>query len=150
MPEASRFNFGIVVAEWNREVTQLLENGAVSFLKDAGAPQANITVIRVPGSFELTGGAVLLTSQKTFDAVICLGCVIQGETRHFEFICNAVAQGLTDVGIRFQIPVIFGVLTTDSLEQALERSGGKHGNKGEEAAATAIIMADLFDKNSAS
>lgn len=150
MPDASRFNFGIAVAEWNREITQSLENAAVDFLKKAGVAQSNISVITVPGSFELTAGAVLLAGQKTFDAIICLGCVIQGETRHFEFICQAVARGLTEVGIRYHIPVIFGVLTTDNQEQALDRAGGKFGNKGEEAAATAIKMAELFDKNSAS
>ena len=150
MPDASRYNFGIAVAEWNREITRSLENAAVSFLKKSGATQENISVITVPGSFELTAGAVLLAEQKNFDAIICLGCVIQGETRHFEFICQAVAQGLTEVGIRYHIPVIFGVLTTDNQEQAVDRAGGKFGNKGEEAAATAIKMAELFNKNSAS
>jgi 6,7-dimethyl-8-ribityllumazine synthase len=150
MPDASRFNFGIAVSEWNREITQSLENAAVDFLKKSGVAEANIKIIKVPGSFELTAGAVLLAEQKVFDAIICLGCVIQGETRHFEFICQAVAQGITGVSIRYHVPVIFGVLTTDTQVQASERAGGKFGNKGEEAAATAIKMAELFDKNSAS
>lgn len=148
VPSARPYTFGLVVSSWNREVTSRLENAALDFLKKAGAEAANIQVIHVPGSYELSMGAALLASQKLCDAILCLGCVIQGETRHFDFICNAVATGLTEVGIKYHVPVIFGVLTTDNLEQALERAGGKFGNKGEEAAATAVLMAELFDKNS--
>lgn len=135
--------FGIVVSQWNVEVTGKLLEGAVKRLIGQGADESAIDVIHVPGSFELISGANWMFTQKNFDAVICLGCVIQGETRHFDFICQAVATGLSDVGIKYSKPVIFGVLTTDNLEQALERSGGKHGNKGEEAAVTAIQMATL-------
>lgn len=108
-----------------------------------GALPENILQFTVPGSFELTSGADLLLQNKNLDAVICLGCVIQGETKHFDFICDAVANGITNVSIKYNKPVIFGVLTTDNLQQAKDRSGGVHGNKGEEAAVTAILMADL-------
>jgi 6,7-dimethyl-8-ribityllumazine synthase len=105
-----------------------------------GAKAENIIRKNVPGSFELTLGAQWTAERSDIDAVICLGCVIQGETRHFDFICNAVAHGLTDVGLKFNKPVIFGVLTPNTLEQALDRAGGRHGNKGDEAAITAIKM----------
>lgn len=148
VPNAGPYTFGVVVANWNGEITSKLRDGAMQFLRNAGATDKNITVISVPGSYELTMGAALLAKQQSFHAIICLGCVIQGETRHFDFICDAVANGINEVGLQYHLPVIFGVLTTDNQEQALDRAGGKHGNKGEEAAATAIIMADLFEKNS--
>ncbi len=132
--------FAIVVAEWNAQVTEALYKGAYQTLLKEGAQAENIIRKSVPGSFELTLGAQWTASRSDIDAVICLGCVIQGETRHFDFICNAVAHGLTDVGLKFDKPVIFGVLTPDTLEQALDRAGGKHGNKGDEAAITAIKM----------
>jgi 6,7-dimethyl-8-ribityllumazine synthase len=132
--------FAIVVAEWNAEVTEALYNGAYQTLLKEGAKTENIVRKNVPGSFELTLGAQWTASRNDIDAVICLGCVIQGETRHFDFICNAVAHGLTDVALKFNKPVIFGVLTPNSQEQALDRAGGKHGNKGDEAAITAIKM----------
>ncbi len=132
--------FGIVVSEWNIEVTELLFEGAYQTLIKQGVSKSNILRADVPGSFELSFGSQMLAQQKDIDAIICLGCVIQGETRHFEFICNAVAHGLTDVGLKYNKPVIFGVLTTDNQKQALERAGGGHGNKGEEAAITAIKM----------
>ncbi len=100
----------------------------------------------VPGSFELTLGAQLMAEKKKFDAIICLGCVIQGETKHFDFICNAVANGITQLNIKYNLPVIFGVLTPNSWQQAKDRSGGKHGNKGVEAAITAIKMVALKNK----
>lgn len=134
---------GIVVSEWNEPITGALSKEALKFLKNAGVKAENITLIHVPGSFELTLGAQWLAAQKKIDAVITLGCVIQGETRHFDFICSAVAAGITEVGIKFNKPVIFGVLTTNTLQQAKDRSGGKHGNKGIEAAATALKMALL-------
>jgi 6,7-dimethyl-8-ribityllumazine synthase len=143
IPSAKAFRFGIVVSQWNAEVTGALYEGAYSALIDNGALAENILEIQVPGSFELTSGADLLLASKDLDAVICLGCVIQGETRHFDFICHAVANGVTQVAVKYNKPVIFGVLTTDNLEQAKDRSGGKHGNKGEEAAVTAIMMAQI-------
>lgn len=143
VPDAGAFRFGIVVAEWNSEITEALYNGAFSALTDCGAQKENIIRLNVPGSFELTAGAKFLVEHEKLHAVICLGCVIQGETRHFEFICNAVSQGLTLLGVRFSIPFIFGVLTTDNQQQAVDRAGGKHGNKGVEAAITAIKMAAL-------
>ncbi|MCB0494803.1 MAG: 6,7-dimethyl-8-ribityllumazine synthase [Cyclobacteriaceae bacterium] len=132
--------FGIVVSEWNDEVTGALLEGAIETLKEQGAQKKNIKVHYVPGSFELPLGAQFLAQNKKFDAVICLGCVIQGETRHFDFICDAVAQGICNVGLKYNKPVVFGVLTTDNLQQALDRAGGKHGNKGEAAAITAVKM----------
>lgn len=143
IPSAKAFSFGIVVSQWNAEVTGALYNGAYSALIKHGALPENIIEVQVPGSFELTSGADMLLGAKKLDAVICLGCVIQGETRHFDFICNAVANGVTNVSVKHNKPVIFGVLTTDNLQQAIDRAGGKHGNKGEEAAVTAIMMAQI-------
>ena len=143
IPSAETFRFAILVSEWNKEITSSLCNGAVETLITCNAKKENIQVIKVPGSFELSGGAAIVAATKEFDAIICLGCVVQGETRHFEFISQAVAHGLTDVSVKYELPVIFGVLTTDTLQQALERTGGKHGNKGVEAALTAIKMIDL-------
>lgn len=143
IPQGEDFKFGIVTAQWNAEVTGSLYNAAVLFLEKQGVKPENIIEVTVPGSFELTSGADILLSKRNLDAVICLGCVIKGETPHFDFICNAVANGISQVSIKHNKPVIFGVLTTNTLEQAQERSGGKHGNKGEEAAATALLMAEL-------
>ncbi|MEJ7694710.1 6,7-dimethyl-8-ribityllumazine synthase [Daejeonella sp.] len=143
IPSAKAFRFGIVVSQWNAEVTGALYNGAYTALIKHGALPENIIEVQVPGSFELTSGADLLLAAKKLDAVICLGCVIQGETRHFDFICNAVANGVTNVSVKHNKPVIFGVLTTNNLQQAKDRAGGKHGNKGEEAAVTAIMMAQI-------
>ncbi|MEP5613288.1 MAG: 6,7-dimethyl-8-ribityllumazine synthase, partial [Cyclobacteriaceae bacterium] len=114
--------------------------GAHKTLVDAGVTRDNIERMDVPGSFELSLGAQWMAERKELDAVICLGCVIQGDTKHFDFICDAVANGITNVGLKFNKPVIFGVLTTDNMKQALDRAGGKHGNKGDEAAATALGM----------
>ncbi|MBP1629461.1 MAG: 6,7-dimethyl-8-ribityllumazine synthase [Bacteroidetes bacterium] len=135
--------FGIVISEWNTEVTSALLDGAVKTLLDNGVEEKDIYIQYVPGSFELPFGAAKLLDKKRFDAVICLGCVIQGETRHFDFICQAVANGIMEVSLEKEIPVIFGVLTTNSQEQALDRCGGKHGNKGVEAAITALKMTSL-------
>lgn len=134
------YTFGIVVAEWNSEVTEALYNGAVETLRKYGVPDSQIIRKNVPGSFELSLGAQWLAEQNGIHAVICLGCVIQGETRHFDFICSAVAHGVTNVSLKYNKPVIFGVLTPDNQQQALDRAGGKHGNKGDEAAATAVKM----------
>jgi 6,7-dimethyl-8-ribityllumazine synthase len=143
IPSAAPFSFGILVSEWNTEITNALYQGAYKSLLAHGALAENIQTYAVPGSFELTSGADIALKNSQLDAIICLGCVIQGETRHFDFICNAVANGLSNVAIKYSKPVIFGVLTTDNQQQAIDRSGGKHGNKGDEAAITAIKMADL-------
>lgn len=143
VPSGEKQIFGIVVSEWNREITDSLLEGAVETLLKHGVDEKDIYVRYVPGSFELPFGASTLLEKKRFDAVICLGCVIQGETRHFDFICQAVAQGIMDVSLKEEIPVIFGVLTTNNLQQAKDRSGGACGNKGVEAAITALKMAAL-------
>ncbi|MBU0696582.1 MAG: 6,7-dimethyl-8-ribityllumazine synthase [Bacteroidetes bacterium] len=143
VPSAKPFRFGIVVASWNAEVTGALYKGAYDSLIKNGATAENIVSVEVAGSYELISGADLMLTHQKLDAVICLGCVIQGETRHFDFICDAVANGISNVGLKHTKPVIFGVLTTDNQQQALDRAGGKHGNKGDEAAITAIKMAQL-------
>lgn len=140
---AEEFIFGIVVSQWNAAITGALLKGAHELLLEKGALEENIKIIAVPGSFELSTGADMILRNASVDSVICLGCVIQGETRHFDFICEAVANGITNVSLKHNKPVIFGVLTTDNQQQAEERAGGKHGNKGEEAAITAIQMAWL-------
>ncbi len=141
--DARKMKFGIVVSEWNPEVTEALYEGALKTLEECGAAAKNIIRRNVPGSYELTLGAQYFAEFTKVDAVICLGCVIQGETRHFDFICNAVANGLTDLSIKYNTPFIFGVLTPNTLQQAKDRSGGKHGNKGVEAAVTAVKMVAL-------
>ena len=135
--------FGIVVAEFNSDITSSLLSGTLTTLKKHGASDKNIVVKHVPGSFELTLGAQFLAEYDDLDAVICLGCVIQGETPHFTYICQGVTYGITKLNLEYNIPFIFGVLTTLTHEQALERAGGKLGNKGDEAAVTAIRMAAL-------
>ena len=139
LPSSKKMRIGIVVSEWNPEITEALYKGAVATLIKYGAKKKNILRSNVPGSFELTLGAQRLCKKK-LDAVICLGCVIQGETKHFDFICDAVANGITTLNIKYNKPVIFGVLTPDNMQQAIDRAGGKHGNKGDEAAVTAIKM----------
>jgi 6,7-dimethyl-8-ribityllumazine synthase len=143
IPDAAGMRIGVVVAEWNIEITGALLNGAIASLLKNGVVENDIVVKYVPGSFELTFGAQLLCEDKSLDSVICLGCVIQGETRHFDFICNAVSQGITNVSLKYNKPVIFGLLTPNTLRQAQDRAGGKHGNKGDEAAITAIKMVAL-------
>lgn len=143
IPSAKKMIFGIVVADWNTEVTHALLDGAYKTLVEHGAKEDNILVKHVPGTFELTLGGQFMAEYADLDAVICLGCVIQGETRHFDFICQGVTHGITELNMNYNIPFIFGVLTTENMEQALARSGGKHGNKGVEAAVTAIKMAAL-------
>jgi 6,7-dimethyl-8-ribityllumazine synthase len=143
IPSAKKMKFGIVVSDWNKEVTGALLEGAYQTLLSNGAKEDNILVKHVPGAFELTLGAQFMAEYADLDGVICLGCVIQGETRHFDFICQGVTQGITELNMDYNIPFIFGLLTTENLEQALERAGGKHGNKGVEAAITAIKMAHL-------
>lgn len=135
---------GVVVSQWNNTITDSLKEGAIATLTRYGIPKANIRVCSVPGSFELPSAAVMmLEADEKMDAVICLGCIIQGETRHFEFIAQAVADGITRVSIDYATPVIFGVLTCNDMQQAIDRSGGKHGNKGVEAAVSCLQMIDF-------
>jgi 6,7-dimethyl-8-ribityllumazine synthase len=143
VPDAGKMRFGIVVSDWNKEVTWALLEGAINTLKQHGAANKNIVVKHVPGSFELTLGAQFMAEYDDMDAIICLGCVIQGETPHFTYICQGVAQGITQLNMEYNIPFIFGVLTTLNQQQAVDRAGGIHGNKGDEAAVTAIKMAAL-------
>ena len=143
VPDGSSMRIGIVVSEWNEEITGALLEGARATLMKHGVTEENIPVMVVPGSFELPYGARMMAEKPHPDAVICLGCVIQGETRHFDYICQGVTQGITDLNLSSRIPFIFGVLTTGSLQQAKDRAGGKHGNKGDEAAVTALRMAAL-------
>jgi 6,7-dimethyl-8-ribityllumazine synthase len=138
--DMSKKKFAVIVSEWNEDVTESLYQGAYETLVANGVAKENIIRKSVPGSFELTLAAQWMAEQKSIDAVICLGCVIQGETRHFDFICDAVAHGVTNVALKYNKPVIFGVLTPNNQKQALDRAGGKHGNKGDEAAITAIKM----------
>lgn len=145
IPNAEKFRFGIVVSEWNAEITDALHQGAIETLIDCGAAQDNITSLKVPGSFELIYGSKML-QQNNLDAIIAIGSVIQGETKHFDFVCQAVSQGIKDLNVLHDTPVIFCVLTDNNLQQAKDRSGGKHGNKGVEAAIAAIQMADLKNK----
>ncbi len=143
IPNAKDFRFGIVVSEWNSEITNGLYKGAVEALVDCGAVSENIIKWDVPGSFELTFGCKKMIQQGGFDAVIAIGSVIQGETKHFDFVCSATAQGIKDLNIQTEVPVIFCVLTDNTMQQAIDRSGGKHGNKGTEAAIAAIKMASI-------
>ena len=143
LPSAEEMVFGIVVADWNAAITHALFEGCFQTLTQYGAKEENIHVAQVPGSFELPVGARILSGQHNLDAVICLGCVIKGDTNHDEYINHAVATGLVNLGITTGKPYIFGLLTTNNEQQAIDRSGGKHGNKGVEAAVTAIRMAAL-------
>ncbi|MCY1511980.1 6,7-dimethyl-8-ribityllumazine synthase [compost metagenome] len=144
IPSGAAFKIAIVVAEWNAKITGALYEGALQTLLKHGVTKDNIITAAVPGSFELSAAAEILLNRKAdLNAVICIGCVIQGDTKHFDFICEAVANGITNVSIKHSKPVIFGVLTTNNEEQAMDRAGGKHGNKGDEAAITALKMADF-------
>ena len=140
VPDGKGYKIGVVAAEWNPGVTDALLKGAVDTLLEHGVTEDKLMVRRVPGTFELSSAADMMLHYHNLDAVICIGCVIQGETRHFEFICQAVSQGITNVALKHGRPVIFSVLTTDNMQQALDRAGGKHGNKGVEGAVTALKM----------
>jgi len=140
---AGSLRIGIVVAQWNNEYTESLYYGAEETLLACGVKQQNIFRTDVPGSFELPLGAMKCFEQNNCDAVICLGCVIRGQTPHFDYICQSVAKGIMDLNLKLGVPVVFGVLTCDTKEQAEERCGGSHGNKGVEAAVTALKMAGL-------
>ena len=142
IPNANKFRFGIVVSEWNPSITEGLYNGAYQSLIENGALPSNIVRWNVPGSFELVYGCKKMQKQMV-NVVIAIGSVIQGETKHFDFVCEAVSQGIKDLNVLDPTPVIFCVLTDDNLQQAIDRSGGKHGNKGTEAAVAAIKMAEL-------
>src|SRR5690554_4729610 len=144
IPNAKDFRFGIVVSEWNHNITEGMFDGAIQALKDCGATDNNIIRWNVPGSYELIFGAKLMAEKHdALDAIIVIGSVIQGETKHFDYVCEAVAQGIKDLNIQGRIPVIFCVLTDNNMQQAIDRSGGKQGNKGTEAAIAAIKMAHL-------
>jgi 6,7-dimethyl-8-ribityllumazine synthase len=140
LPDISKRRFAIITAEWNAEITYALTEGAIKTLLEHGASSENVVRVTVPGSYELTFAAQKMAQKYTIDAVICIGCVIQGETKHNDYINHAVAQGLTNVSLKYDKPVIFGVLTPNTEQQALDRAGGIHGNKGDEAAITAIKM----------
>ena len=142
IPNAKDFRFGIVVSEWNDTVTNGLYKGALDALIDCGAVPENIIKWDVPGSFELIYGSKKMIAQNV-DAIIAIGCVIQGETKHFDFVCDGVTQGIKELNLTTDTPVIFCVLTDNNMQQSIDRSGGKHGNKGTEAAIAAIKMADL-------
>jgi 6,7-dimethyl-8-ribityllumazine synthase len=141
IPDASNMCFGIVVSEWNKEITGALLEGTVSTLEKHGAMPENIHVKTVPGSFELIYGAHQMTLNGGYDAIIILGSVIRGETPHFDYICQGVTSGIAQLNAKSEIPIIYGLLTTNDLQQAKDRSGGKHGNKGDECAVVAIKMA---------
>jgi 6,7-dimethyl-8-ribityllumazine synthase len=143
IPNAKDFRFGIVVSDWNNEITNGLFNGAKAALLDCGALPENIVRWNVPGSFELIFGSKKMIETQQVDCVIAIGCVIKGETMHFEFVCEGVTQGIKDLNINYDVPTIFCLLTDNSMQQSLDRSGGKHGNKGTEAAIAAIKMVDL-------
>ncbi|NVN18793.1 6,7-dimethyl-8-ribityllumazine synthase [Muricauda sp. HICW] len=143
IPNAKDLRFGIVVSEWNDEITEALYLGAMEALVDCGALPENVLRWSVPGSFELTFGCKKMIQTEKVDAVIAIGSVIRGETSHFDFVCSATAQGVKDLNVAYDVPVIFCVLTDDNIEQSRARSGGKHGNKGTEAAIAAIQMAVL-------
>lgn len=143
VPSAEKMKFGIVYSEWNDAITGALLRGAKETLIKYGARESNIVTIGVPGSFELTAGARLMAKKTDVDAVICLGCVIQGDTPHFDYVCQGVTHGISQLNVKYGIPFIFGVLTTLNQQQAEDRAGGVHGNKGDEAAITAIKMVDL-------
>ncbi|MDA9073616.1 6,7-dimethyl-8-ribityllumazine synthase [Flavobacteriaceae bacterium] len=143
IPSAKDFRFGIVVSEWNPDITENLQKGAIETLLDCGARQENIISWVVPGSFELVYGCKKMLETLQLDAIIAIGNVIQGETKHFDFVCNGVTQGIVDLNVKYSTPVIFCVLTDNSKQQSIDRSGGKFGNKGIESAVTAIKMASL-------
>jgi len=143
VPDASGMRFGIVVSDWNSEITHSLLDAAVETLHKHGTSKDEIIIKHVPGSFELPLAAQWFAEYDDVDGVICLGCVVQGETPHFTYVCQGVTQGIAHLNLEYNIPFIFGILTTDTQEQAMERAGGKKGNKGIEAALAAIKMAAL-------
>lgn len=147
VPNGADMRIGIVVSEWNEAVTSKLLEGTLKTLRKHGVKEENIITDFVPGSFELTFGAKHLVENKEIDAVIALGCVVRGDTPHFDYVCSGVTQGITDMNIRYDVPFIFGLLTTDTMQQAEDRAGGRHGNKGDECAITALKMVDFYRRN---
>ena len=147
VPNSKGKRIGIIVSDWNRNVTSNLLRGALDTLLKFGVLSDDIIIEHVPGSFELTFGAKILIEKTDVDSVIILGCVIQGETPHFTFVCNSVTTGTTELNLKYNVPVIFGLLTTNTLDQAVARSGGRHGNKGDEAAITALKMIKLQNRH---
>lgn len=143
VPDASEMRFAIVVSEWNTEITGKLKDGAYDTLIKHGAKPENIQVAYVPGSFELVYGAKRIVESTRPDAVIGLGCVIKGDTPHFEYVCSGVTQGFAQLNAEGDIPYIFGLLTNNTMEQSVDRAGGRLGNKGDEAAITAIKMVNF-------
>ncbi|MEZ7497184.1 6,7-dimethyl-8-ribityllumazine synthase [Flavobacterium sp. Arc3] len=141
VPKAKNFRFGVVVAEWNEDITEGLYNGAEKAFLENSVPKEHIIRWNVPGSFELIYGCKKMLQTQNVDAVIAIGCVIQGQTKHFDFVCEGVTQGIKDLNVQTDIPVIFCVLTDNTMQQSIDRSGGIHGNKGTEAAIAAIKMA---------
>lgn len=139
-PSGKGKKVGIVYAEWNSEITYALRDGAIKTLTDNGVEASDITVASVPGSFELIYGATQMVKSGKYDGIIAIGCVIRGDTPHFDYICEGVTAGLSQLNIQYNIPVIFGLITTNNLLQAQERSGGRLGNKGDECAVTALHM----------
>ena len=146
VPDASDMRFGIVVSEWNSNITGALLEGAVTTLKKHGVKDENLLVQTVPGSFELTFGSAQMIKSGKVDAVIAIGCVVRGDTPHFDYVCAGTTQGIAELNAQAKIPVIFGLITTDTMQQAEDRAGGIHGNKGDECAVTAIKMVDLAAK----
>lgn len=143
IPDGSNYSFGIIVSEWNPNITNGLLDGAIKTLKECGVKEQNIHVKYVPGTFELPLAAQLMFDNLDLDGQIAIGSVIQGETRHFDFVCDAVTQGITQVNLKYNKPLVFCVLTDNNMQQAIDRSGGKHGNKGIECAIAAIKMVDF-------
>lgn len=143
VPSAENMRFGIVVSEWNENITGKLLEGAVNTLKANGAKEENIKVMYVPGSFELTFGANQMIKHAEVDAVLAFGCVVRGDTPHFDYVCMGATNGLTELNAKGDIPVIYGLITTNNMEQAEDRAGGKLGNKGDECAICAIKMIDF-------
>ena len=150
IPNAKDFRFGIVVSEWNDSITEGLFSGAIEALLENQVPAQHIIRWNVPGSFELIYGCKKMLQTQNVDAVIAIGCVIQGQTKHFDFVCEGVTQGIKDLNVQTDIPVIFCVLTDNTMQQSIDRSGGIHGNKGTEAAIAAIKMAFIRQQASLS
>ena len=142
VPDAKEMRFGIVVSEWNNEITGALLEGAYNTLVKHGADEKNIRVMTVPGSFELIYGAAQMAKSGKVDAVIAIGCVVKGDTPHFDYICEGTTQGLAELNTTGNVPVVYGLLTCNNMQQALDRAGGCLGNKGDECAITAIKMTD--------
>ncbi|MBL7951535.1 MAG: 6,7-dimethyl-8-ribityllumazine synthase [Flavobacteriales bacterium] len=143
VPSGAGLRFALVVSEWNREITDALRAGARETLQKHGVAEKDIVETWVPGSFELALGAQLMLEKGGFDGVVCLGSVVRGETPHFDFVCQGATQGIMAVGLKFSLPVIFGLLTDDTMQQARDRSGGKHGNKGVDCAVAVLKMVAL-------